>query len=156
MKVPQIVEELSRLMQLEIDAIAAYDAAVASVPPGPVHDELSLFRVEHQRHALALYDLFMRLGQNPPEVTPDVKGCVIGALTPPRPRLTQVEILEAMRGNEQLASSVYAKALTKAWPQPIREVLERARGDERQHLDWIERAISRQPWASGSGSAAHP
>lgn len=153
MKTAEIVQELSRLMQLEVDANAAYDAAVAALGPGPVRDELALFRVEHQRHVLALYDLFMALGASAPEVTPDVQGVVIGALTPPRARLSEVEILEAMRGNEQLTSSVYTKALAKPLPEPVREVVERARADEREHLDWIERAISRQGgWAYSSAN----
>jgi rubrerythrin len=153
MKLAEIVRELSRVMQLEVDAVAAYDAATAAIGAGPVHDELELFKIEHQRHALALYDLFVRLGQNPPEIRPDVKGIVIGALTPPRPHLSALEVLEAMRGNEQLSSSVYAKALAKGLPQVIHDVLQRAHGDERHHLDWLERRISR---GAGAAAGAHP
>jgi hypothetical protein len=154
MKTREIVEELSRVMQLEVDSVAAYDAATAAVGAGTIHDELAIFRVEHQRHALALYDVFMRLGQNPPEIRPDVKGVVIGALTAPRPNLTVLELLEALRGNELLSSSVYAKALAKGFPQPIHDVLARAQGDERHHLDWLERAISRG--GAAAAAWAHP
>jgi hypothetical protein len=153
MKVPEIVEELSRLVQLEADAVAAYDAAIALLPPGPMHDELSLFRIEHQRHALALYDVFMRLGQSPPEVKPEVKGVVIGALTLRKIR-SLADLLDAMRGNEQLTTSLYAKARMKPFPQIILAILDRTHGEERHHLDWIERALARGGAGVSSGVAA--
>ncbi|BDG01900.1 ferritin-like domain-containing protein [Anaeromyxobacter oryzae] len=155
MKVSEIIEELSRLVQLEADAVAAYDAALELLPAGPVHDELALFRLEHQRHAMALYDVFMRLAKTPPEVEPDVKGVVIGALTP-RAIRSLAELLDALRGNEQLTTSLYAKARSKSFPQTIRELLDRAHGEERHHLDWIERALSRLGTAAGAAAAAHP
>jgi rubrerythrin len=79
-------------------------------------------------------------------VTPDVKGVVIGALTPPRPRLSVEEVLEAVRGNEQLTNSVYAKVVAKGLPKGVRELVERAQAEERHHLDWVQRALSRRLW----------
>jgi hypothetical protein len=151
MKVPEILAELTRLLQLEADEIAAYDAAVEGLPPGPEQDELALFRLEHQRHALALHDVFMRLGQNPPEVRPDVKGVVIGALTP-RSVTGLAAILDALRGNEQLSTALYARASVRPFPPLLRDQLERAHQDERRHLAWIERALSRL----GAAAASHP
>ena len=146
MHVPQVVAEISRLIQLEVDASEAYRAAVEIVGPGPIGAELSYFRLEHQRRFLQLTEVVLKLGYHPPEVTPDVKGVVIGALTPPRRRPTVEEVLEAVRGNEQLTGSVYAKALLKPFPRGVLDLLERARADERQHLAWVERAISRRLW----------
>jgi hypothetical protein len=147
-----VIQELSRLLQLEADEITACRSAVLALGPGPRRDELALHASEHQRHALAILELFLRLKRTPPDVEPDVKGVVIGALTPPRPRLTEAEVLEAVRGNEQLAGSVYAKALLRPLPEDVREVLEAARADERRHLAWVERALSRS--GAWSGAAA--
>jgi hypothetical protein len=149
-----MLHELTRLLQLEADALTAYGAAAARVPPGAVRDELALFKVEHQRHALALHEAFLRLGRTPPEVRPDVKGVVIGAITPPRARLSETEILEAVRGNEQLSNSLYAKALARPFPAELRAVLEWAQAEERRHLEWVERALSRR--GAWSGDAARP
>jgi rubrerythrin len=147
MKHDEIRTELSRLVQLEADELAAYDAAVALVAPGPVRDELVLFRLEHQRHADALTSLFVQLRESPPEVEPDVKGVVIGALTPPRPPASETELLSALRGNEQLSGSIYAKALARPFPEAVLEFLRRARDEERRHLGWMERTLSRLgPW----------
>lgn len=151
MQTPQLIAELSRLFALEVDAVQAYGAAVALVGPGPIQAELELFWLEHQHHALAIQDQIARRGYHPPDVEPDVKGVVIGALTGPRRSLTIEDVLSGIRGNEQLTGSLYAKALAKALPGDVREVLTRIRAEEHHHLDWVERAISRRAWeASGA------
>lgn len=154
MHTPQLIAELSRLFSVEVDAVQAYGMAVALVGPGPIRDELALFGLEHQRHALVLEEQISRRGYHPPDVEPDVKGVVIGALTAPQRRLTIEDVLAGMRGNEQLTGSLYAKALAKKLPDDVREVLARIHVEEQHHLGWIERTISRRPWeASG---ASHP
>jgi hypothetical protein len=155
MHVPEIVRELSRLVALEIDAVHAYGAAVAFFGEHSVLGaELALFMAEHQRHALELHATIAGLGYSPPEVTPDVKGVVIGALSEPSRPLTAEDVLFGMRGNEQLTGSIWAKALAKPFPAGLRPMLERARADERHHLEWIERALSRRLWER-AGAVAH-
>jgi hypothetical protein len=153
MQTPEIIVELSRLFMVEVDAVQAYGTAVALVGPGPIQDELALFGLEHQRHALQVQEQITRRGYHPPEREPDVKGVVVGALTPPQRSLTVEDVLSGIRGNEQLTGSLYAKALAKRLPDEVREVLTRIRAEEHHHLDWIERAISRRAWESGG---AHP
>ncbi len=153
MHTPQLIAELSRLFSVEVDAVQAYGMAVALVGPGPIRDELALFGLEHQRHALVLEEQISRRGYHPPDVEPDVKGVVIGALTAPQRRLTIEDVLAGMRGNEQLTGSLYAKALAKKLPDDVREVLARIHAEERHHLEWMERAISRRMWDQDE---AHP
>jgi hypothetical protein len=150
---PQFIAELSRLFSLEVDAAHAYAAAVGMLGPGPVRDELALFLLEHQRHAVVLAEAIVRRGQHPPEVEPDVKGVVIGALTEPRRRLTMEDVLEGMRGNEQLSGSVYTKVLATSLPDDVRELVAGMHGEERHHLEWVERTLSRRPWEA---TVAHP
>jgi hypothetical protein len=154
MQTPQMMADLSRLFSVEVEAVHAYGAAVALLGPGPIRDELALFGLEHQRHALVLQEQISRRGYVPPEVEPDVKGVVIGALTPPQRSLTTEDVLAGIRGNEQLTGSLYAKALAKGPPAELRDVLARLHGEERHHLDWTERAISRRAWEASA--ASHP
>lgn len=150
----QLAAELSRLYSLEVDAAHAYGNAISLVAAGPVHAELRLFALEHQRHALVLLDALVRLGHAAPEVRPDVKGVVIGALTQPARPLRLEDVLEGIRGNEQLTNSVYAKTLVKPLPRGIVALLHPLAGEERTHLQWAERMIARRVWASHS--ASHP
>jgi hypothetical protein len=152
MHTPQLIAELSRLFSVEIDAVQAYGAAVALVGPGPIQDELALFGLEHQRHALALQEQIVRRGHHAPDVEPDVKGVVIGALTSPKRSLTIEDVLAGIRGNEQLTGSLYAKALAKTLPDDLREVLTRIRAEEHHHLEWVERALSRRTWGAAGAS----
>jgi hypothetical protein len=154
MLVPQVVAELSRLIHLEIDEVQALGTAIAAAGPGPVAAELDYFLAEHQRHALELCDAVLRLGYAVPEVKPDVKGCVIGAITPPRLPAHAGEVLEAVRGNEQLSNSLYAKVLAKPLPPGIRGLVAGWAADERRHLEWVERALSRRLWERAA--VAHP
>ncbi len=154
----KVVAELSKLVALEIDAVQAYEAAVRAVggASGPIGSELDLMKVEHQRHALELHDAFLQLRASPPAVTPDVKGVVIGALTTPRRSLSAEEVLEAVRWNEQLTGTVYAKALAKPLPADLAALLRRIRGDEARHLGWVELAIARRLWEPAAEPAAQP
>jgi hypothetical protein len=146
MHTPQVVAELSRLFAVEVDAVQAYGAAVALAGPGPIQAELALFGLEHQRHALVLQELIVERGHGVPDVEPDVKGVVIGALTHPSRSLTMEDVLAGLRGNEQLTGTMYAKALAKGLPDEVQEVLARIREEEAHHLAWMERAIARRAW----------
>lgn len=153
-----VIAELSRLMALEIDALHAYDVAIAWVGGAGtmIGGELALFKVEHQRHALALHEALHALGGRAPEVEPDVQGVVIGALTPSRRRLNAQEVVEAMRWNEQLTTAVYRKVLATPLPADVRALVERAGDDEQRHLAWLEEALARAIWLDTSSVAALP
>ncbi len=153
MQTPLVVAELTRLFCVEVDAVQAYATAVALVGPGAIRDELTLFGLEHQRHAVVIEEQITRRGHSAPDVEPDVKGVVIGALTPPSRPLELEDVLTGLRGNEQLTGSLYAKALAKKLPDDLREILAAMHGEERRHLDWTERTLARRAWET---SGVHP
>jgi hypothetical protein len=146
MQPSQLLAELVRLYSVEVDAIQAYGAAVALAGPGPIQAELALFGLEHQRHGILLQEELVKRGVSPPDVEPDVKGVVIGALSHPHRSLTIEDVLTGIRGNEQLTGTLYAKALARPLPEEVREVLLRIRAEEQHHLRWVEREIGRRPW----------
>lgn len=154
MDAAQIVAELSRLYTLGVEAAQAYAAGVRAVAPGQLHDELAGFWLEHQRHVLELHLALLGRGHGPPEVEPDVKGVVIGALTVPRRRLTLEDVLEGLRGDEQLTNQVYAKVLAAGPPPDVRDLLARLLDDERQHLARLDTLVRRRVWEAGA--AARP
>jgi acyl transferase domain-containing protein len=148
MKQSEIVAELTNLVSLEIDSVEAYHAAVealggAGTALGAV---LARFEAEHQQHALDLHDVFLRMRVRPPEVTPDVKGVVIGAITEPRRDLTAQEILDAVRGNEQLVRTVYRKAASRKLPADLLALAAASRDEAERHLAWLEEAVARRLW----------
>lgn len=129
----------------------AYGNAAALLGPGPLRDEVSIIGREHQAHVAALRDEIAFRGYLPPEHSSSVDGIVLGggpALAPPEPE----EALLAIRRNEQLAASLYAKLLVKGPPDGARELLERLRGEAERHRGWAERMLARRPWESGWAS----
>jgi rubrerythrin len=89
-------------------------------------------------------------GYRLPDVEPDVKGVVIGALTHPQRSLTVEDVLAGIRGNEQLTGTLYAKALARGLTGEARDVIARIRAEEHHHLAWVERALARRAWEAGS------
>ncbi len=149
-----IVAELTRLAQLDVDTIVAYDHAVAAIGEGPVARELSSFKLDHERHVIEISQALLGMGKNAPEVSPDLKGSILGTMTGLRARLGAEQALRAMRTNEQLTTASYARALATPFPEPILAVIRRGDADERRHLAWIEQALDRRLWEQGE--AARP
>jgi rubrerythrin len=142
----EIAAELTALVQLDVDAVLAYDRAIAAIGEGAVARDLSAFKLDHQRHVLELSQALLGMGVSPPEVSPDLKGSILGSVTGLRARLGTEQALRAMRSNEQLTTSSYARALAKPFPEDVLEIVRRGDADERRHLAWIERSIDERLW----------
>jgi hypothetical protein len=142
----EIAAELTALVHLDVDAVLAYDRAIAALGQGQVSRTLASFRLDHQRHVLELSGALLSRGVAPPQAQPDLKGSILGGVTAVRARLGVEQALHAMRTNEQLTTSSYARALAKPLPDPVLELVRRGDADERRHLAWIERALDERPW----------
>ena len=148
----EIVAELTELVQLDVDAVVAYDRAISAIGPGEIATQLASFKVDHQRHVLELSQAVMDLGMPAPPTQPDIKGTLLGGLTALRARLGAEQALQAMRSNEQLTTTSYARALAKPFPKALLEVVRRGDADERRHLAWIERALDERRWESAGAA----
>src|SRR3712207_265084 len=71
------VEKLRSLAQLDVDAVGAYDAAIARVKEPLVRERLNEFRVDHVRHVQDLNAFIRRFGGEPVELRPDFKGAAM-------------------------------------------------------------------------------
>jgi hypothetical protein len=150
----EIAAELTALVQLDVDAVLAYDRAIAAIGEGALARELSAFKLDHQRHVLELSQALLGMGVSPPEVAPDLKGSILGSVTGLRARLGTEQALRAMRSNEQLTTSSYARALAKPFPEDVLEIVRRGDADERRHLAWIERSIDERLWEADAAGTA--
>jgi hypothetical protein len=150
----EIAAELSALVQLDVDAVLAYDRAIAALGAGALSRTLASFRLDHQRHVLELSGALLSMGVAPPQAQPDLKGSILGGVTAVRARLGTEQALEAMRTNEQLTTSSYARALAKPFPEQVLQIVRRGDADERRHLTWIERSLDERLWEADA--AAEP
>jgi uncharacterized protein (TIGR02284 family) len=142
----EMIKKLSSLVQLDIDAIHAYDQALEKIDFPVIHKQLTRFKSDHQRHVESLSDAIRRFGGEPPTFSPDFKGFLIQGFTALRSISGTEGALKAMKTNEMLTNSTYDDALSWDFPSDVREIIVRNREDERQHLQYIERAIEDRTW----------
>lgn len=149
----QTIKELNDLIQLDIDAIQAYEQAISNVTEANVKTQLDAFKADHHRHVTELSDEVRKAGGQPPEYKKDLKGFLIQGFTAIRSATGTEGALKAMLTNEKLTNRNYGEAVKKAFPANIQHVVERNLRDEQRHLAWIEDAIQRRIW---EGAPARP
>ena len=136
MKNQEIAAELSQLVQLDVDAVLAYDRAIGAIGEGLVRARAGRLQARPpapRRRALAA----------PPR---HGHPAAIGSMTGLRSRFVTEQALQAMRTNEQLTTSSYARPLAKPFPEDVLAVVRKGDADERRHLAWIEKALDQRLW----------
>ncbi|HZZ86080.1 MAG TPA: ferritin-like domain-containing protein [Anaeromyxobacteraceae bacterium] len=142
----EISELLRDLIQLDVDAVHAYDQSMRALDGTVVQGTLAEFRLDHQRHVLELSQALLARGEAPPPFSSDVKGFVLEGFTALRALAGVEGALLAMRGNEQLTNTTYARALAKPLPAELLSLVRRNYADEQRHLAYIESALDGRIW----------
>jgi rubrerythrin len=148
------VAKLRSLAQLDVDAVGAYDAAIARVSEPLVRERLNDFRVDHVRHVQDLNACIQRLGGEPVELKPDLKGTAMRSLTAVTSLMGTEAALVAMLGNEEFTNRAYELALQFEWGLEVRSLIQKNREDEHRHLTWIRDAVRHRPWQKEGAPAA--
>jgi len=143
-----VVNDLISLVQLDIDAIHAYEQAIERVTVDSVRTQLNVFKADHHRHVTDLSTEIRKLGGTPPTFSKDFKGYLIQGFTALRSVTGTEGALKAMETNEKLTNSTYEKAVTWNIPVEVRQIVQRNLEDERRHLSYIRQAIEKKVWAT--------
>ncbi|WP_375770723.1 ferritin-like domain-containing protein [Archangium gephyra] len=142
------VEKLRSLAQMDVDAVGAYDAAIARVKEPLVRERLNDFRVDHVRHVQDLNAFIRQLGGEPVELRPDLKGAAMKGLTAMTSMMGTEAALVAMLGNEEFTNRAYELALNFEWSPAVRSLIEKNRRDEERHITWVKDAVRQRPWVA--------
>lgn len=136
-----IASVLNALIELDLDAVEAYEAAIERLDDTDDKARLSTFMGDHERHVRELQTLVEGMGETP-ATKPDIKHVltkgkvVLGSLIGDR------LILLAMRMNEDDTNTAYDRACNREdLPSHVRTVLEQNRDDERRHREYIQRRL---------------
>jgi hypothetical protein len=148
----KIVDQLNALIQLDTDAVLAYQQAIDACEVPEIHRKLKEFQDDHQRHIGDLTE-FVRLAGEEPKIKRDLKGFFIEGFTAIASRGDRSALM-AMLGNEGLTNLRYEAALQMELPDEVRAVVLRNRQDEGRHLAWIEEAIAGSFWDIKEGAEA--
>ena len=141
----KIVEELNEVLQIDIDAVGAYQTAIDAISEFEIKRQLVQFKADHERHITDLNGLITGSGGDPNK-RPDLRGFVRKSFTKVAGLVGTEATLRAMLSNEKLTNDVYARHVQKAFPPDILEVLRRNYGDEQRHYSWIESCLRQRLW----------
>lgn len=137
---PQQIDKLCDLIQLDRDAVEAYEAAINRIDAANFRARLSDFKVDHERHITDLSAIVRQNGKTPP-TEGDFKRFLTQGKVVLGDLIGNRGILRAMLSNEKDTNQQYEEAIADpmlATHPEARAVLERNLADERRHKAWIE------------------
>lgn len=141
----KIIEELNEVLQIDLDAVGAYQTAFDAIDVAEIKNQLLLFQRDHERHITDLEAIILRCGGKPRKGA-DWRGMVQRGFTKVAGLVGAEGTLKAMLSNEKVTNNVYAKHCQKAFPPDILAVLQRNYGDEQRHFSWIEICLRQRLW----------
>jgi ElaB/YqjD/DUF883 family membrane-anchored ribosome-binding protein/rubrerythrin len=151
----EVLDGLNDLLQLDHDAVAAYDVAIAKLDDRDHADQIAGFRRDHERHIRELNDLVGRFGgtpQNHPHATGPFKTALqsLGALAGDK------GLLMAFRTNELQVRTKYDSYASRAmlWPPDVKRVIDGAALDEERHYAWVADVLQRMGVGAGETDPA--
>jgi rubrerythrin len=140
----EILEGLNDLLQLDHDAVGAYQIAMEKLNDRDHADQIAGFRRDHERHIRELNELISELGGTPknhPHATGPFKLALqsLGALAGDK------GVLMAFRTNELQVRAKYDSYASKAnqWPTHIKRIVDACALDEERHFSWVSRVLGK-------------
>lgn len=137
-----IAKHLNNVIELDYDAISAYQTAIDRLENAEYKRKLEEFKQDHQRHVETLGKLVQAHGEEPAS-SGDIKKVltkgqvVLGGLA------GDGAILEAMKLNEDQTNKTYENEVNEDFPQDVHQALEEGLADERRHRGWLEATLQR-------------
>ncbi|HEX4445400.1 MAG TPA: DUF2383 domain-containing protein, partial [Polyangiaceae bacterium] len=108
-KSPKLTSDLNVLIELDLDAIEAYEAAIARLNDPGDKLQLGRFLEDHRRHVNDLTPLVLEAGGRP-ATTPDFKRVLTKGRVIVMAIAGDLGVLEAMKSNEETTTRIYDKA----------------------------------------------
>jgi rubrerythrin len=139
----EVLDGLNDLLQLDHDAIGAYEIAMEKLEDRDAASQIAGFLRDHERHVRDLNELIQGLGgvpKNEPHATGPLKEALqsIGGLAGDK------GILMAWRTNELQVRTKYDTYASRAnaWPHDVKRVIDRNALDEERHYQWVSDALA--------------
>ena len=150
----EVLDGLNDLLQLDHDAIAAYDVAIEKLEDRDHASQIAGFRRDHERHIRELNELVLRLGgtpKNEPHLTGPFKTAMqsLGGLAGDK------GLLLAWRTNELQVRTKYDHYASRAmlWPPDVKRTIDGAALDEERHYAWVADVLQRMGVGHGEDPA---
>jgi rubrerythrin len=134
-------DALISLLELDYDAIEAYNMAIARLESAEFESQLLKFKADHERHVKELGQL-LATRKLPIPTGPDAKQWLTKGKVALANILGDKALLMAMRSNEVDTNVAYERVCdhSEIWPDAV-EIVERGWEDEKRHKAWFEQII---------------
>jgi uncharacterized protein (TIGR02284 family) len=147
---------LNKLIELDFDAIEAYEAAIVRLSDASDAEQLRLYMGDHEEHTRNLADLVIGLGGIAATKADFKRVLTKGKVVIAGLGGNNAAVLKAMKSNEDDTNRAYERALSQeGLPSYVVDVLQKNLADERRHRTWMEERI-RLYEEKGPGASAHP
>ncbi len=152
----EVVDGLNDLLQLDHDAIGAYEVAIEKLEDRGHASQIRGFKRDHERHIESLNKMILSLGgapKNEPHGTGPLKQALqgLGGVAGDK------GILMAWRTNELQVRSKYDRyaSMANAWPSEVKRIIDENALDEERHYHWVAEALEAMGIGKGEGMESH-
>lgn len=142
MEKTEMIDRLNDLIQLDVDAVEAYEQAIKHIGYKDIAKRFREYQDDHRAHITNLTALVQQMGGTPLKPTPDLKGYLIEGFTALMSLTGAKQALEAMKSNEKLTNRKYQEAVDQPFPEEVMNLLRTNLSQERWHLSYIEEILS--------------
>lgn len=138
------LDGIKHLVQLDYDAIEAYDAAIERLRDENYREKIKSFRGDHERHVKTFTEYLKDMDYEYPQ-GPSLKSILTQGKVMIANLSGDKAILLAMRSNEFDTNIAYERLCQHhGATEDIHKKLQDGYEDEQRHLDWIEKTIQTQ------------
>ena len=138
---PDFMTAIKNLIELDYDAIAAYDAAIDRLDKEGFRKAFRDFRKDHEKHIEGL-SAFLKSKEEVPPTGPSAKSYLTQGKVILANLMGDLTILKAMRTNEIDTTTAYGRINNyEDIPKEIRGILKQGLEDEKRHLAWLEETL---------------
>jgi hypothetical protein len=142
----EIIDKLSSLIKIDVDAISTYKKVIEKIPESEIKDHLVKFKNDHLIHVDSLKAAIKNLGGTPPQLDMDLKGIFLTGAVMLEQLFNAENALRVLKSAEEAINKEYDQSVTKELPVEIRSMLDIHNRDELEHLRYIANAINIRVW----------
>lgn len=136
------IDALRELVELDYDAVAAYEAAINRIESEVYKEKLNEFKADHERHIQEISNILSKHNEEAPE-GPSSKQWLTQGKVVIANLMGDEAILRAMLTNEVDTNTAYERMNEREdeWSD-IQDILKKGLEDEKRHKQWIEECLS--------------
>jgi len=136
-----LIAAIKDLIELDYDAVEAYEAALNRVDREEYKKKLNEFKADHERHIEELSTYLKVKNEKAPE-SGSMKQLLTQGKVVLGSMIGDISILQAMQSNESDTNTAYERMNQRTdTEEEIKDVLARGLEDEKKHYQWLQSVL---------------